>query len=147
MAHYEVTVLSPWTAEKAFSYMMDLEHFADWDPGVTKAKRVSGEAPGMGAAYEVTVKSVGGEQTLRYETIAIDSPNRIEVRAETSKLISLDIVTVRPDANGGSRVTYSADLSLKGLLRIGTPVLALMFRGIGDRAAEGLVRVLEGTKA
>jgi hypothetical protein len=33
----------------------------------------------------------------------------------------------------GTRVTYDADLALKGLLRIVDPVLALAFNRVGDR--------------
>jgi len=44
----------------------------------------------------------------------------------------------------GCVVTYDADLSLKGALKVANPVLGLMFGRIGDRAAGGLRRVLEG---
>jgi hypothetical protein len=38
----------------------------------------------------------------------------------------------------GTRVTYDADLSLKGPLRLADPLLALAFRRVGDRARDGL---------
>ncbi len=44
-------------------------------------------------------------------------------------------------------VTYEADLSLKGVLRIGDPLLGLAFRRIGDRAAAGLRTALDGVMA
>jgi carbon monoxide dehydrogenase subunit G len=51
---------------------------------------------------------------------------------------STDEITVTP-ADGGSRVTYEADLRLAGPLgRVVDPVLGLVFRRIGDRAAAGL---------
>ena len=50
------------------------------------------------------------------------------------------------EASGdGSLVTYDADLQLRGVLRIGDPLLALGFGRIGDRAAAGLRDALEGT--
>ncbi|MBV8221122.1 MAG: hypothetical protein JO325_21875, partial [Solirubrobacterales bacterium] len=42
----------------------------------------------------------------------------------------------------GTRVTYAADLRLKGLLRLADPLLALAFRRVGDRALAGLREVL-----
>ena len=44
-------------------------------------------------------------------------------------------------------MTYDADLRLNGLLRIGDLGLRLVFDRIGDRAAAGLRRVLEGRRA
>ncbi len=147
MSHYQTTVRSPWAAARAFEYLLDLEHFADWDPGVKHARRVSGSEPGVGAVFDVTVSSPGRDLTLRYETVAVDAPRRFEVRAETSTLRSVDVITIDADAGGGCRVTYDADLSFKGALRIAAPVLALAFRRIGDRAAAGLRVALDGVAA
>ena len=80
---------------------------------------------------------------MRYETVAVDAPWRIEVRAETATLLSVDVMTFVNDA-GGCVVTYEADLSLKGALWLANPVLGLAFGRIGDRAAEGLRRALDG---
>lgn len=147
MARYQTTVRSPWAAAHAFEYLLDLEHFADWDPGVTHATRVSGTGPGLGAAFDVTVSSPGRDLTLRYETVTVDPPRQFEVRAETSTLLSVDVITVDEAPGGGCLVTYDADLSLKGVFRIGAPLLALAFRRIGDRAAAGLRAALEGVAA
>jgi len=146
MPHYETRVRSPWPAERAFEYMCDLEHFAEWDPGVEHASRVAGGAPGAGATYDVTVSAMGRDLTLRYETVEIDPPSRVEVRAETATLRSIDVITVEEDPGAGCIVTYDADLSLKGLLRFGDPLLGLAFRRIGDRAAAGLRAALESTE-
>jgi len=147
MARYRTRVLTPWSPTEAFDYMADLENFAKWDPGVSAARRVAGTAGSPDAAYDVDVKRVGGVMTLRYTTVAVDSPNRIEVRAETSLLISLDVVTVEAAPDGGSFVTYDADLSLKGVLGVAGPLLSLFFDKIGDRAAAGMRTHLQGTAA
>jgi hypothetical protein len=56
-------------------------------------------------------------------------------------VVSLDRITFEMTA-GGTRVTYDADLALKGLLRIADPLLALAFNRVGDRALAGLRRTL-----
>ena len=43
-------------------------------------------------------------------------------------------------------VTYDAELTLNGLLRIFDPVLGLGFKRIGDKAATGLIRALDGER-
>jgi carbon monoxide dehydrogenase subunit G len=143
MPHYTTSVRTPWSAGRALEYLSDLEHFADWDPGVKRSAQVAGMGPGVGSAYDVTVGGVGRDLTLRYVTVAIDPSRRIEVRAETATLLSVDVMTFLDDT-AGCVVTYDADLSLKGPLRLANPVLGLVFGRIGDRAAAGLRRALDG---
>jgi carbon monoxide dehydrogenase subunit G len=144
MPSYQTTVASPWSADRAFDYLVDLEHFADWDPGVKRATRAPASEPGTAPAFDVTVGGVGRDLTLRYEVVAADRPRRFEARAETGTLRSVDVITVAAEPGGGSRVTYDADLSFKGVLRVGNPLLGLAFRRLGDRAAEGLRAKLAG---
>ena len=152
MARYETTIHTPWSADRAFEYMADLRHFADWDPGVKRAVQILGQSPGLGSTYDVTVASPGRDLTLRYETMAFDAPRRVKVRAQSRTLVSVDVVTVVPDAPddpgraAGATVTYNAELSLRGLLGIASPLLALAFNRIGDRAAHGLRHALEGSQ-
>ena len=147
MPRYTTSVRTPWTIERAFGYLSDLRHFADWDPGVKASVLVTGEGPGLGSAYDVTVAGVGRDLTLRYETVAVEAPSRIEVRAETGALRSVDVMSFTDADEGGCTVTYDAELALKGVLGLGNPVLGIVFGRIGDRAATGLRRTLEGTAA
>ncbi len=147
MPHYRTTVRTPWPQLRAFEYLSDLEHFAEWDPGVKRSMQVSGNGTAVGSAFDVTVGGVGRDLTLRYEIVALDSPERVEVRAETGMLLSVDVMTFQPTSDGGCAVTYDADLSLKGGFRLGNPILGVVFGRIGDRAAAGLRRVLEATAA
>jgi len=146
MARYVTTVRTLWSADRAFAYVADLRNFAEWDPGVTSVEQLVGDGSGPDAAYSVTVTGAVRPMTLRYETTAYDPPRRIEVRAESNSLLSVDVVTVEPDTGGtGSIVNYDATLTFRGLARLADPLLALGFRRIGDRAAAGLRKALEGT--
>ncbi len=143
MPRYVTSVRSPWSVQRAFDYLSDLEHFAQWDPGVTRAVQVAGEGPGLGAAYDVSVKSAGSNMTLRYETILFDSPRRIDVLAQSSSLRSYDVMTFEDREADGCVVTYTAELNLFGVKALANPLLSIFFKRIGDRAAKGLQRVLE----
>ena len=140
MAHYEAIINSPWNVEEAFRYMADLRNFVEWDPGVSSAEMVVGDEPGPGTAYLLKV----GVTELRYETKEFDPPSRIVVEAVSNRLRSYDIIEVTPSENG-CQVRYDATLELAGPLRIFDPALRLFFNRIGDRAAAGMQRVLEGT--
>ena len=143
MARYLVRIRSPKSPDEAFAYMANLENFAEWDPGVTRAEQVEGEGPGPGAAYDVTVK--GLRAPLRYRTTRFEPPNSIVALAESRFLTSLDTITIESDGEG-SIVTYDAKLTLNGPLALADPILGLSFGRIGDRATAGLIRVLDGER-
>ena len=141
MARYVTTVRSAKTPREAFAYMADLRNFAEWDPGVKAVRQVEGSGGGPDAVFDVTVVAPGPDLTLRYVTEEHDAPHNLLVVARSSVFTSIDRITVEPDGTG-SVITYDADLSLNGVLRIGDLGLRLVFGQIGDRAAAGLRRVL-----
>lgn len=145
MARYVTRVRTPRSPEEAFAYLADLRRFADWDPGVRRVTQVAGEGAGPGAEFDVTVAGVGRDLTLRYRTVEYGPPSNLLVVARSALFVSEDRITVEPDGNG-SVVTYDADLRLRGVLRLGDPMLRLAFGRIGDRAAAGLRRALDGEK-
>ncbi len=147
MAHYETTIESPLTPSEAFDRLCDVNRFAEWDPGVVKARQVEGSAPGPNAAYVLSVKGfVGNTLDLRYDVTEFAEPERLHLVAESSLLRSDDIITIAETATG-SAVTYAADLDLTGpggVLGMADPLLGLVFKRIGDRAAAGLRTFLDG---
>ena len=94
--------------------MADLRNFAVWDPGVRDVCMVAGEAPGLGATFDVAVRVPWGTMTLRYEVSEWEQPRRLVVRAETSTLSSVDEILVVP-ASDGATVTYDAELRFRGV--------------------------------
>ena len=129
--------------------MADLRNFARWDPGVTDVNQVHGEGGGPKSVFDVVVKSVGGGTTLQYVTTHYDEPRSVQVEARSSMLTSIDRIDVVPDDSGsgtGSLVTYDAELRLNGVLAVFGVGLKPVFNRIGDRAAAGLERALDGER-
>jgi carbon monoxide dehydrogenase subunit G len=143
MARYIVSVRSPLTPESTFDYMADLRNFAHWDPGVKKVAQVAGDGGGADAVFDVTVSSVGRDLTLRYVTQEFDKPKRVLIQASSRLFTSIDRISVEPHTDGCT-VTYDAELKLNGLLRFADTLLKPAFNRIGDRASDGLRRVLNG---
>ena len=144
MARFVTTVQTPWPTEKAFDYMADLTNFAQWDPGVRQAKQISGDSPALGAEYEVEVDGVGGPLPLVYRLIEYRPSTEVVAEATTRFLRSYDRVTVSPSADGGSMVTYDAELTLRGIFGLADPLVAIAFNRIGRKAEEGLLKALDG---
>ena len=140
MAHYSCSVRSPKTPDEAFAYMADFRNLVEWDPGVSSSTLADGDEPGMGAAYRVAASGA----MLTYRTIEFDPPKRMVVEADNRRLRSYDVIEV-VEHGDGSLVTYDATLTMKGLFAPANLILGLFFRRIGDKAAAGMERALDGT--
>lgn len=138
MARYVASVETSWNREAAFRYLADFANVADWDPNVAGARRLSDDPLARGARCEVRCAVAGREVPLTYETIEIEAPRRVVLRAETSTVVSLDRMTFDLRPGGGTIVTYDADMRLKGPLRLFDLALRLAFRRLGDQARDGL---------
>ena len=138
MARYRASIETRWTPEEAFAYLSDFSTSAEWDPGVMEAHRVGPD----GNEFHLVVKPLGRTTTLTYRRTECQRPQAVTFVGENSAVVSRDRITFEA-IPAGTRVTYDADLRLKGPLRLADPVLALAFNRIGDRAREGLRAVLE----
>ncbi len=143
MARYITKVRTQRPAAEAFAYLADLRNFAEWDPGVRRVTQVDGDGAGPAAVFDVTVAGPGRDITLRYRTVEYAPPRELLVVARSRLFTSEDRITVATD-EAGTVATYDAELRLNGPLRLADPALRLVFRRIGDRAAVGLRRVLDG---
>lgn len=145
MARYSTTIRTDRSADDAFAFMSNLRNFQDWDPGVKEATQVVGDGGGPEAEFDVVVDAPGKGMTLRYVTTEYQAPKRVVVRAESSLLTSLDRIDVAADGTG-SRVTYDAELTLNGPLRVLDIALKPLFDRIARRADQGLQHALDGQK-
>lgn len=137
MARFVTSVKTSSSPEEAFDYMTDLRNFSEWDPGVSSSVKVGDGEVGKGSAFDV----VASGTELTYVLVEFDRPRRAVAEANTSRLRSYDIIEIQQDEDG-SIVTYDATLELKGVFKIFSPILALMFDRIGAKADEGLKAAL-----
>ncbi|CAN5145431.1 SRPBCC family protein [soil metagenome] len=141
MARFAMSVRTDRPTEEVFAYMADLSNFSEWDPGVSRSVQVTGRGAGVGAEYELDASG----STLRYVVEDYDAPKKMVATASNRFITSVDTITVDPE-RGSCVVTYDADLLLNGPLKIGDPILKLVFNRIGEKAAGGLVDQLNGTR-
>lgn len=141
MARYRTTVPSRWPIDQAFAYMADFSHSAQWDPSVTSARRVGEGDVGLGTTFDLVTTFNGRPMPLTYVVTAFDPPRRVALRAQTPLVVSLDEITFSTTPEG-TDVTYDATLHARGWLRLVSPVVSRLFKGIGDRARTGLAREL-----
>ena len=137
MAHYTASINTPRPPAETFAYLSDFSTTEEWDPGVVTAERL-GDAPiGKGTEFRVVADFLGRKAALTYRIVQFEPGSAVTLRGENATVVSLDRITCEP-SDGGTRVTYDADLALKGPLRIADPLLGLAFDRVGDRALDGL---------
>jgi len=145
MARYRATIYTDRAPEDAFAYLSDFSTAEEWDPGVVRAERLGDAAVGEGSEFRLVASFLGRETTLIYRIVEYDPPRAVTFRGENSAVVSLDRITFEPSEEG-TRITYDADLTLKGPLKVADPLLGLAFGGVGDRALAGLGGALGATE-
>lgn len=123
--------------EKVFAYLSDFTTTTEWDPGSVRTVRVSGDG-GVGTTYHNTSRFNGRETELVYEVTELVENQRFALRGENKTIIARDTMEFTETAGGGSRVTYTADFTFKGLAKLVAPFLGGAFKKLGDEAEQGL---------
>ena len=128
----------------AFDYVADFANSAEWDPGVESAERVGSGPIGVGSEYRLVVTFRKTRLPMTYRCTEYESPRRVVLEGEGSTIHALDEIVVEPSPSGsGSRITYTADLSMKGVLKAAEPFLRGAFDAMGERALAGMKRELD----
>lgn len=139
---YTTTIETPRSPETVFAYLADLTNFQEWDPGTKKAVQTEGDRPGFGAEYQLSV----GLISMHYTITEFDAPKQVTARGTHPLVQSTDSMTVEPIPTG-TRVTYRAELTPAGPLKPLNPLFDRMFQRMGDDAAAGLARAINGRQS
>jgi len=128
-----------------FAYLSDFTTTTEWDPGSISTTRVEGDG-GVGTVYENVSEFNGRRTELRYTVLEHQPPSKVVLRGENKTLTALDTMQIEPHGTG-TRVTYTAEFTFKGLLQVIQPVLGLAlassFKKLGDEAEQGMHAALE----
>ena len=142
MPRYVVTLTSRQSLDEVFKKMANFQNAQDWDPGVIKAVSASAGEVKTGSSFVLTVPAAGKTMDLTYVITEYEPNKLVTLLAQTSRLESLDRLSFAPTATG-CEMTYDATLRFKGIAVLATPLLALSFKKIGDRARDSLKKYLE----
>ncbi len=171
MAIFTAEIESRWTADETFSYLADFSNAEQWDPGVLQAERLDNQPerldnqherldnqPGrpdnyppvqVGSQFRLLVPFLGGKLAMIYRVTSISCEHSIEdltvtFAARHPLLLAHDRITVRSHepVSLDSTVSYQAEVSLRGPLKLLDPLLSKGFQQVGQRAADGLAQLL-----
>ena len=141
MAHYQATIDTDHGSEEVFAYLSDFSNTREWDPGVVDAERLTGPEVGLGSRFSLIARFLGRQNQLTYRIVEFDPPRSVTFLGENRSIVSRDRILFEP-GESGTRITYDAELKMKGLLKLLDLILGLAFKRVGDRALAGMNQVL-----
>ena len=121
-------------------YLKDFENTEEWDPGTQTCTRTSSGKVGEGATWHNVSKIFGVTAELTY-TLKELTESRLVFVGENKTSTSRDTITVDP-AGTGSRLTYRADLAMKGAAKVLGPVMKIVFEKLANDVEKQLTAVL-----
>ncbi len=126
----------------AFAFIAEFANAEIWDPGTLESIRIDAGPLGVGARYAVTVKVGGSSAPMTYTIDAFEPNTRVVLLGKGDFVTARDDIRFEPMADGGTRVDYTADLTLNGWRRLATPFLGGAFRTLGENARIGMTTAL-----
>jgi len=142
--HEQIT--TPTGQKEAFAYTADFNNLADWDPGIADSAQQGDGDIGVGTRFDVTAVFGGRRVPMVYTITEFDPPHRVTLVGEGATLTAVDEITFG-EVPQGTAITYTADLTFKGFMRLAAPFLGAVLQGIGRKAVEGLAVALNTNEA
>ena len=142
MPRFETTIEVAAPLEAAFRYVADFGNAAEWDPGIQMSRRVNNISGGVDTVYEVIALFRGKPVSFRYRVAEYEENRRIRLVGEGTKARSVDTIEFER-AGEGTRITYAAVLTMKGIYRVAEPFLGGTFDELGTKALASLKAKLD----
>lgn len=134
MPSYRATVSTDLAPERAFQLMADFANAQYWDPATLASRQTAGDTVGEGARFELEMEILGRTNNIEYEIVEYVPHERVVLRGENAGSVSIDEISVAPDADGGSMVSYDAEVTMKGAFKLIGPLFVPVFNRMGDSA-------------
>ena len=141
MARITEPLSVPTSIEAAFDHVAEFTTSAEWDPGITSARRLDEGPIGLGSRFEVRLKLGLATVPLVYEITAYERPHRVVLTTAGLLHRGEDDVRFAP-GDDGTEVTWNALFALRGPGLLLDPALGVGFRRTATKAVAGLERSL-----
>ena len=135
------TIVVDTPIDLVFGYLSDFTTTTEWDPGTVRTDKQSGNG-GVGTTYRNISRFLGRTVELTYIVEEFVDKQLLRLRAIHNVLTALDTMTFRTTA-AGTEVSYTADFSFTGPVRLLTPMLKPAFERLATRAESGMRAALD----
>lgn len=138
MISVERSISVPIPRDEAFRRVADFGRAAEWDPGLASSAQESPGDPALGTSFAIVAEFRGKATPMTYVITEWSPPGRLVITGTGEKAKAVDTITFSDAADGGTTITYAAELGLTGALRFAEPFLSRTFATMADKAVEGL---------
>ncbi len=123
-------------------YLKDFSNAEDWDPGTVSCTRTDSGPVRVGSTWHNVSKIAGVSTELTY-TLEQLTDDTIVLVGRNDSATSTDTITVVPSPDGtGSRVTYEANIEMKGAAKLADQIMKIVFEKIGSDTEDDMTTVL-----
>ena len=130
--------------ERAFEFVADVRHEAEWNPNLTGAQ-LEGSANrtiGVGSVFHVIGKVMGREMRFDVRIVRYEPPHVVSAVVEMAPMQITYTYTVEP-SDDGVRILHSADIEPRGMMKMMTPFVGKIFRNQLELVFPRLKELLE----
>ena len=124
---------------EAFAYVSNFSCIEQWDPGVSRASKLSSGKPGVGGRYQIDMKA---GFTLYYEVIEFEVNKRM-LMAVDSKLFKAIEEIIFTTTDTGTEIRYIANFDFPAPIATISRLNPVVMDWVGNTALEGLRKALE----
>jgi carbon monoxide dehydrogenase subunit G len=128
--------------DQAFAFVADFANAERWDPGVATSERTNDGPVGVGARYRLGVRLRGKVAPMDYEITEFEPSRRVVLTGSGSGVEAVDDIRFQATATG-TRIEYTADIRLVGLMRLAAPFAGGAFAKVARDAGDGMQRTLD----
>jgi len=127
--------------DEVFAYTSNFGNAAQWDPGVAESRKASHGPIGVGTAFKLRVRFGPRSIPMTYVVREYDPPRRVLLEGKGDSVHALDDIGFAATPRG-TRITYTADISLLGVFGVVEPLLKGALDRVGKNAVRGLQSAL-----
>jgi carbon monoxide dehydrogenase subunit G len=128
--------------DETFAFVADFANCSQWDPNTVTSERIDPGPVGVGARYRLGVRQRGSVVPMEYQVSAWEPGRRVVLDGAGSNVRATDEIRFEAIPTG-TRVSYTADISLTGWMRLVEPFVGGAFDKLAKDAVAGMQRALE----
>lgn len=122
-------------------YLKDFSNAEEWDPGTVSCRRLDEGPVVVGSRFHNESEIAGMSTELVYVLEEL-TDERVVFAGSNDSATTSDTITVLPAAGGGSEITYEAEIEMKGLAKLATPAVKVVFEKIGSDTVKQMTEAL-----
>lgn len=134
------------SVEEVFDLVADQRNEPVYNPDMVSSQKLTDGPVGVGTRFAATSRSFAKPVSMIIELTVFERPHRLGSRTHTEGMV-LDGGVTFEEIAAGTRMSWAWTIHPTGLMRLLTPVLAVMGRRNERRIWAGLKRYLEGGDA